>query len=458
MTMMKTTLDYDAGCFECGVALKAGVNVTLVQNPESGKWRAYCEEHAPADEAASEPGPVLADEEPEETPDEEAEVAPEPVAPAPVATAGALACGFCGTDRDLEGSRFASAKHPNRALGQHKRKCPSNPANGGTPAAAATPAVPEAAPVTTLPASTGTTTSAGVLADEPRELDGEAPKPEPTAPAPKIKPAPKFKPPKPDGPFEPMFSKTGLELVNDIVIVFPSPVLLLGPTGMGKSVLVRYATRVIAEALGHEYTYKAVNAHPALDISQIVGFQRPINTPTGIALEWADGALTKQVRDGGAFLFEEATRSPETTSRLFSLLDDGFRDWPTPENPNEDRTDVHPNFWFLATANPTGKGYTTQMMDKALESRFVIFDVREPLADEVGILAAKVGQDVAEKLMRFATDMRKGAETYVSTRDLSLTAQLMVKGMNIKKAVRAAIVEKFSKQADAVNTLFTAHF
>lgn len=457
MTTMKTTLGYDAGCFECGVDLKAGVDVTLVQNPESGKWRAYCEEHAPADEAVSEPDPVLADEEPEETPDEEAEAAPEPVAPAPMAPAGALACPYCGTDRDLEGNRFWSAKHPKRALGQHKRKCPSNPANGGTPAAT-TPAVPEAAPVTITPASTGTTTSAGVLADEPRQLDNEAPEPEPATPAPKPKPKFKFKPPKADGTLEPMFSKAGHGLIDDITMVFPSPVLLLGPTGMGKSVLVRYATRVIAEALGHEYTYKAINAHPALDISQIVGFQRPINTPTGIALEWADGALTKQVRDGGAFLFEEATRSPETTSRLFSLLDDGFRDWPTPENPNEDRTEVHPNFWFLATANPAGKGYTTQMMDKALESRFVIFDVREPLADEVGILAAKIGQEPAEKLMRFATDMRAGPETYVSTRDLSLTAQLMFKGMDMKKAVRAAIVEKFSKQADAVKTLFTAHF
>lgn len=253
--------------------------------------------------------------------------------------------------------------------------------------------------------------------------------------------------------FTPVFSDAGNMLIAQLKLAYPHPTLLLGPTGMGKSVLVRH----VADKLGIEHM-GAINMHPATNMEQLVGFQRPLNGANGIALEWADGVLTKAVRKGGIFLMEEATRSPETVSILFGLLDDGFRYWPTPQNPDADGVTVPDSFWFIATANPAGAGYTTARMDKALESRFVIFNCSEPLADEEKMITPLIGDEAAAQLMRFVTDMRGNPESYVSTRDIKLAANLMHKGVGPLAAIDAAITQKFSKHREGILALAKAHF
>ncbi len=108
----------------------------------------------------------------------------------------------------------------------------------------------------------------------------------------------------------------GERIGRQIASFNPEPILILGPAGTGKSLLIRH----IAQQLGIDFV--AVNAHQGLDISQLVGLWRPVQTESGITIEWEDGSLTRSVKTGGLFLFEEITRAPqELLSRLFGLLD-----------------------------------------------------------------------------------------------------------------------------------------
>ena len=244
----------------------------------------------------------------------------------------------------------------------------------------------------------------------------------------------------------------GERIARQIASFNPEPILILGPAGTGKSLLIRH----IAQQLGIDFV--AVNAHQGLDISQLVGLWRPVQTESGITIEWEDGSLTRSVKTGGLFLFEEITRAPqELLSRLFGLLDTDGRYWPLPEA-GIDGVEVHPNFWFVATGNPVGSGYHTASLDRALEDRFqAIYEIKEPLAPERDVLADLVGGDVADGLDRFATDARRNESTYVSTRNLIQAARLVQRGTHPVEAVTLAISRKFRGYQDGLDELARLH-
>ncbi|HIN35969.1 MAG TPA: AAA family ATPase [Dehalococcoidia bacterium] len=244
----------------------------------------------------------------------------------------------------------------------------------------------------------------------------------------------------------------GERIGRQIASFNPEPILILGPAGTGKSLLIRH----IAQQLGIDFV--AVNAHQGLDISQLVGLWRPVQTESGITIEWEDGSLTRSVKTGGLFLFEEITRAPqELLSRLFGLLDTDGRYWPLPEA-GIDGVEVHPNFWFVATGNPVGSGYHTASLDRALEDRFqAIYEIKEPLAPERDVLADLVGGDVADGLDRFATDARRNESTYVSTRNLIQAARLVQRGTHPVEAVTLAISRKFRGYQDGLDELARLH-
>lgn len=239
--------------------------------------------------------------------------------------------------------------------------------------------------------------------------------------------------------FVPLFSNRGRELLEDVCSLHPMPVLLLGGTGWGKSVLVREAARRKGLPL------VATNAHPGMDITLLVGMWRPKPNGAGVSVVWEDGVLSGAIKSGKAFLMEELTRAPqEAVSRLFGLLDNGFRSWPLPEGGVE-QIEVHPNFWFLASANPWGEaGYTTVPLDPALYSRFAgVFRVDCPLADERTILVRMgVEPAIIRWLMDVAEDARRQTETSFPTRDLILCAQAIVRGWEPRKALSVAVAPK----------------
>jgi len=236
--------------------------------------------------------------------------------------------------------------------------------------------------------------------------------------------------------FKPVFSKKGLSLIQDLKKIYPHPVLLVGDTGWGKSVLVR----VVAKELGLEFN--TLNAHPGMDMGMIVGMWRPYPNGGGISLKWQDGLLTDAIRVGKAFMFEELSRAPQdAVSRLYGILDNGFRSWSCPES--GESVEVSERFWFLATANPSGQGYYTSKLDMALQSRFAAtFEINEPIADEMEIIRRKCPSK-AEILMKATLDWRRSFQ--VPTRDIVLAAELLAKGFSLKRAAELSIACKLPK-------------
>ena len=255
-------------------------------------------------------------------------------------------------------------------------------------------------------------------------------------------------------PLRAYFSEYGKEVFEDSKLVYPDPLLYTGKTGVGKSLL----SRALAADLG--LNYSATNAHPEMDISLWVGQWTPENDD-GIIIQWIDGVLTQLVRSGGMFLLEEFTRAPqEAMSRLFGLMDDGFRYWTLPEAGGID-VPVAENFWLVGTANPTGGGYYTAKIDDAAKRRFVIMDIDKPLADEVRMLEDifEKGDFWISKLMKFATELREGVshECYLNTADLRTMAKLISHGMPPIKAVKFGVAPKYNKP-EGILTLAEAHF
>ena len=258
-------------------------------------------------------------------------------------------------------------------------------------------------------------------------------------------------------PLHAYFSEYGKEIFEDCKVIYSAdrkPLLMTGKTGVGKSLL----SRALAAELGIKYD--ASNAHPEMDISLWVGQWTPENDE-GIIIRWIDGVLTRMIQTGGMFLLEEFTRAPqEAMSRLFGLMDDGFRYWSLPEAGGIN-IDVHENFWLVGTANPTGGGYYTAKIDDAAKRRFEIIYIDLPLADEVRMLedVFEEGDFWVGKLMKFATELREGIshECYLNTADLRTMAVLISHGMSAVKAVKYGVAPKYNKP-EGILTLAEAHF
>ena len=249
-------------------------------------------------------------------------------------------------------------------------------------------------------------------------------------------------------------SESGEKLADELAGRSPAPVLLIGSTGWGKSVLMRH----VASKLKLDYT--AINMHRGMDIEYLVGAYRPQPNPSGgIAIEWSDGVLTAAIRTGRVFLAEELTRAPEeAVSRLFGLLDNGFRSWNMPEA-NITEVPVHEKFWFVATANPAGRGYQTSALDKALASRFIAtYEINEPIADEEKILADYVDSDTAKRILNLVSDTRgsQSANPKLNTRDVVTLGQHVQKGKSLVEAMKHGVAPKYD-MADGLRILAELH-
>ena len=244
----------------------------------------------------------------------------------------------------------------------------------------------------------------------------------------------------------------GQQIADEIERVYPDPVLLLGGSGLGKSMLAKH----LADKVGGGFV--SINADEGMRLEPIVGTWRPQPLDQGVTVEWEDGALTSAVRDGGVFLFEEISRAPqELLSRLFGLLDSDNRSWSLIER-GGDAVTVNADYWFIATGNPVGRGYNTRRLDTALLNRFAaIYEIDQPLAPEPDILKAYAPAHVVDGLIKFATDCRSNRDTYVSTRDLVQAARLIQRGFDPVRAVEVGIALKYGDLAQGVLAIAGQH-
>lgn len=210
---------------------------------------------------------------------------------------------------------------------------------------------------------------------------------------------------------------------------------LSGPTGCGKSALVRY----IAAKLN--YPVYEITGHGRLDIPDLMGHIGlvPNQDNTGAVTSWIAGPLPLAMQNGGIFLFNEIDLvDPSVLAGLNTVLDG--RPLYVPER--QEYVAPDPAFRFIATANSNGSGeniglYTGVLnQNYAFQSRFYhICAEYLPQDVEMALVEKQVPglpQGVYEYIKKFVSVVRGEAldgtdyklEAPVSTRHVLRWARL----------------------------------
>lgn len=225
------------------------------------------------------------------------------------------------------------------------------------------------------------------------------------------------------------------------------PVMIKGPTGCGKTRLVRH----MAERLGRPlYT---VACHDDLTAADLVG--RHLIGDSGTF--WSDGPLTRAVREGAICYLDEVVEArKDTTVVLHPLTDDRRilileRTGETLEAPE--------GFMLVVSYNP---GYQNLLkgMKPSTRQRFVALTLGFPSPDlEVRILMAETGIDpaVARRLVGLGGALRalkdQDLEEGASTRLLVYAATLIQGGLSPRDACHAALVEPLTDDPETIAVL-----
>lgn len=220
------------------------------------------------------------------------------------------------------------------------------------------------------------------------------------------------------------------------------PLLLKGPTGCGKTRFVAHMAARLGRPL---YT---VACHDDLSAADLIGrfLLKGGNT------EWVDGPLTRAVREGAICYLDEVVEARKDVTVVLHPLTDDRRILPI-ERTGE-VLEAGPQFMLVASYNP-GYQNILKTLKPSTRQRFLSIDFDFPAPQrEIEIVASESGlsNDRAAPLVRLAGKLRalKGQdlEEGVSTRLLVYCASLIHGGMPVERAVRAAMIEPLSDDAD----------
>ena len=211
------------------------------------------------------------------------------------------------------------------------------------------------------------------------------------------------------------------------------PVLLKGPTGCGK-------TRFV-EAMAHDLgrPLVTVSCHDDITTADLVGRFLLRGGDT----EWADGPLTRAVRDGSICYLDEVVEARQDTTVVIHPLADHRRQLPI------DRLgvtlDAPPGFCLVVSYNP---GYQSVLKDlkDSTRQRMIAIEFGFPPPDvEEKIVSREAGadQETTARLVRLGQAIRRaeapGLREAASTRVLIAAGKLMAAGLPARDAARAAI-------------------
>ncbi len=220
------------------------------------------------------------------------------------------------------------------------------------------------------------------------------------------------------------------------------PLLLKGPTGCGKTRFVSHMAARLGKPL---YT---VACHDDLSAADLIGRYLLKGGDT----VWADGPLTRAVREGAICYLDEVVEARKDVTVVLHPLTDDRRILPI------DRTgetlEAAPGFMLVASYNP-GYQNILKTLKPSTRQRFLSLSFDFPPADqETAIVAQESGLDAARcrNLVRLAGKFRalKGQdlEEGVSTRLVIYTATLIQRGLPVEQAIHAAMIEPLSDDAD----------
>ncbi|MGI8336276.1 CbbQ/NirQ/NorQ/GpvN family protein [Actinomadura scrupuli] len=241
--------------------------------------------------------------------------------------------------------------------------------------------------------------------------------------------------------------------VGDEVEVFRAaargglPVLLKGPTGCGKTRFVQ----AMAHELGRDLI--TVAGHEDLTSADLVGRF----LLKGGETVWADGPLTRAVREGAICYLDEVVEARQDTIVVIHPLTDHRRELAL------DRLgttlSAAPGFQLVISYNP---GYQSVLKNikESTRQRFIAIELGFPPAEiETQVVSREAGIDpeTAGALVRLANAIRKldgsPLREVSSTRMLILAGGLVAHGLNLRGAVQSAIVQTLSDDPEVVRAL-----
>ncbi len=220
------------------------------------------------------------------------------------------------------------------------------------------------------------------------------------------------------------------------------PLLLKGPTGCGKTRFVAH----MAARLG--LPLWTVSCHDDLTAADLTGRYLLKGGDT----EWFDGPLTRAVRAGGICYLDEVVEARKDVTVVLHPLADDRRILPL-ERTGE-VLQAPDSFMLVVSYNP---GYQSilKTLKPSTRQRFLALEFDFPAPDlEAEIVATESSLEVEKvrPLIRLAGRLRalKGQdlEEGVSTRLLVYCASLIAAGMSRDTAVRTALIEPLSDDAD----------
>lgn len=220
------------------------------------------------------------------------------------------------------------------------------------------------------------------------------------------------------------------------------PVILKGPTGCGKTRFVSH----MAARLGRPL--HTVACHDDLTAADLVGRYLLKGGETA----WVDGPLTRAVREGAICYLDEVVEARKDVAVVLHPLTDDRRILPIDRTGEELR--AAPGFLLVASYNP-GYQNILKTLKPSTRQRFVAIEFDFPAPDlEADVVARESGLPVerVRPLVRLAGKLRalKGQdlEEGVSTRLVVYAASLIAAGMPVERAVRAAMIEPLTDDAD----------
>ena len=229
-------------------------------------------------------------------------------------------------------------------------------------------------------------------------------------------------------------------------IITGQPLLLTGPTGTGKTEIIKLACRKLGLPL-HKYDMGGI--HDPME--QLLGSHRLRDGNS--YFDYSQFAL--DIQEKGVILLDELSRAPaETNNILLPLLDDtkllkvemaGGRDMRS--------IPVHPECTFIATANIGDEYSGVQKIDEALSDRFLVMEMDYlPEAAEIKVLVKRteITESQAKIIVKLSHDvreMKKKGEIYgqhsLSTRETLQAARLAHLGYSVKDAIERAFLTRF---------------
>lgn len=227
------------------------------------------------------------------------------------------------------------------------------------------------------------------------------------------------------------------------------PVLLKGPTGVGKTRFVEYMAWRLGQSTGGKggktngakpgIPLVTVACHEDLTASDLVG--RYLLDADGT--RWLDGPLTRAVKAGGICYLDEVVEARKDTTVIVHPLTDHRRVLAIDKLGQIIEAD--PGFLMVISYNP---GYQTALKDlkHSTRQRFVALEFSFPkpeIETKIIVHEAGVDEDTAEQLAKLGEKVRNlgdyGLGEGASTRVLIYAGKLMNEGVSARRACQVAV-------------------